>query len=127
MLQDCIFWSFLNQYYVQIVGIVSMSSLPDLVKQTPHPPPPPPRAFIDLRCVSLQVVTNCSLAKIFAVNSPHTPTLLGGVCLTVIHSESLWFYGYYSELTSISKSHTQEGLLLDLKSPKVVISRLKSP
>lgn len=52
---------------------------------------PRARTFIELRCVSLQVVTNCSLAKIFTVNSPRRRTLLGSVCLTEIHSESLWF------------------------------------
>lgn len=50
-----------------------------------------PRAFIELCCVSLQFVNNCSLAKIFTVNSPRRQTLLGSVCLTEFHSESLWF------------------------------------
>lgn len=50
-----------------------------------------PRAFIELCCVSLQFVNNCSLAKIFTVNSPRRRTLLGSVCLTEFHSESLWF------------------------------------
>lgn len=50
-----------------------------------------PRAFLELCCVSLQFVNNCSLAKIFTVNSPRRQTLLGSVCLTEFHSESLWF------------------------------------
>lgn len=50
-----------------------------------------PRAFIELCCVSLQFVNNCSLAKILTVNSPRRRTLLGSVCLTEFHSKSLWF------------------------------------
>ena len=52
---------------------------------------PRARTFIELCCVSLQFVNNCSLAKIFTVNSPRRRTLLGSVCLTEFHSESLWF------------------------------------
>lgn len=105
MLQDCIFWSFLNHYYVQIVGIVWTSSLPDLVKRNPA------RTFIELRCVSLQVVTNCSL--LVWPKYLRSTLLADGHCWEVSASQRFTarvcdFYGYYSELPSISNSHTHK-------------------
>ena len=103
MLQDCIFWYFLNHYYVQIVGIVCMSFLPDLVKQNPA------RA----RSLSCAVYLGKSLRIVVWPKYLRSTLLAYGHCWEVSASQRSTarvcdFYGYYSELSSISNSHTLE-------------------
>ena len=86
MLQDCILWYFLNNYYVQIVGIVCMHVF--LGEAKPRARSSSCAVYL---CSSLTIVALYSSAKIFTVNSPRRRTLLGSVCLTEFHSESLWF------------------------------------
>lgn len=86
MLQDCILWYFLNHYYVQIVGIVCMHVF--LGEAKPRARSSSCAVYL---CSSLTIVALYSSAKIFTVNSPRRRTLLGSVCLTEFHSESLWF------------------------------------
>lgn len=104
MLQDCIFWSFRNHYYVQIVGIVCMSSLPDLMKQNPA------RAHVHWAALCI----SASRLRIVVWPKYLRSTLLAyGHCWEVSASQRFTarvcdFYGYYSELSSISNSHTLE-------------------
>lgn len=72
---------------------------------------PRARTFIELRCVSLQVVTNCSL--LVWPKYLRSTLLADGHCWEVSASQRFTarvcdFYGYYSELPSISNSHTHK-------------------
>ena len=100
MLQDCISWYFLNHYYVQIVGIVCMHVFLGEAK---------PRA----RSSSCAVYLCSSLTIVVSLKYLRSTLLADGHCWEVSASQSFTarvcdFYGYYSELPSISNSHTHE-------------------